>query len=85
LKIDGNKGVAAIFIGTDGLDGSTEAAGAVVDGSTIRRAAALGLSPEEILAQNDSFRLFEELGDLVITGATGTNVNDISVSVIAAL
>ncbi|MDA4113380.1 MAG: glycerate kinase [Thaumarchaeota archaeon] len=83
LKIDGNRGVAMVSIGTDGLDGSTEAAGAVVDGSTIRRAASLGLSPEEILAQNDTFRFFEKLGDLVMTGPTGTNVNDISVSVIA--
>jgi glycerate 2-kinase len=83
MKIDGNQGVAMVSIGTDGLDGSTESAGAMVDGSTIRRAASLGLSPEEILAHNDTFRFFEKLGDLVMTGPTGTNVNDISVSVIA--
>ena len=82
IKIDRDQGVAAVCIGTDGLDGSAEAAGAIVDGSTIRRAAALGLSPEEILAHNDTSRFFEKLGDLVMTGPTGTNVNDISVSVI---
>jgi len=84
MKIDGYQGVATVCIGTDGLDGSTESAGAIVDGSTIRRAASLGLSPEEILAHNDTFRFFEKLGDLVMTGPTGTNVNDISVSVIVA-
>ena len=71
-----------VALGTDGLDGSTDAAGAVIDGSTIRRAESLGLSPEEILRQNDTFRFFGGLGDLVMTGPTGTNVNDIAVAAV---
>jgi len=82
MKIDGNHGVAMVALGTDGLDGSTDAAGAVIDGSTIRRAESLGLSPEEILRQNDAFRFFGGLGDLVMTGPTGTNVNDIAVAAV---
>jgi glycerate-2-kinase len=82
LKTDGNDGVAMVSLGTDGLDGSTEAAGAVIDGRTIARGRGLGLSPEEALAQNDSHGFFEGLGDLVITGPTGTNVNDIAVAVV---
>ncbi len=82
MKTDGNLGVAMVALGTDGVDGSTDAAGAVIDGSTIRRAESLGLSPEEILRQNDTFRLFEGLGDLVKTGPTGTNVNDIAVAAV---
>lgn len=82
MKTDGNNSVATVALGTDGLDGSTDAAGAVVDGSTIRRAKALGLSPEEILRRNDSYSFFQSLGDLVMTGPTGTNVNDIAVGVV---
>ena len=68
-------------LSTDGVDGPTVAAGAVVDGFTLIRAAKLGLNPEEFLADNDSNRFFSKLGDLIITGQTGTNVNDISVIV----
>lgn len=82
LKTDGNDGVAMVSLGTDGLDGSTEAAGAVIDGRTIARARELRLSPEEALAQNDSHGFFEGLGDLVVTGPTGTNVNDVAVAVV---
>lgn len=77
LKIDGNAGVAMTSMGTDGIDGPTDAAGAVVDGFTIERARSKGLEPEISLRHNDSYRFFKELGDLVITGPTGTNVNDI--------
>lgn len=80
-KISGNSGVAIISIGTDGVDGPTDAAGAIVDGSTVRRAHALGLKPGESLRRNDSYEFFEGLGDLVITGPTGTNVNDVCVIV----
>ena len=57
----------------------TDAAGAIVDGSTVRRARALGLEPLERLRQNDSYPFFRELGDLVMTGPTGTNVNDVCI------
>ena len=83
MKTDGNHGVAMVALGTDGLDGSTDAAGAMIDGHTIRRGRTLGLSAEEILLQNDAFRFFGGLGDLVMTGPTGTNVNDIAVALVA--
>ncbi|MGQ9917629.1 MAG: MOFRL family protein, partial [Bryobacteraceae bacterium] len=63
--------------GTDGTDGPTPAAGAMADGATIARAAALGLDARRALANNDSYHFFEPLGDLVMTGPTGTNVMDI--------
>jgi glycerate-2-kinase len=83
MKLDGNQGVAMVGLGTDGLDGTTNAAGAIVDGRTIGRGAALGLSSEETLRRNDTYRYFGKLGDLVMTGPTGTNVNDVVVSVVA--
>ena len=82
MKIDGNKGIALLSLGTDGLDGSTDAAGAVVDGSTMGRSAALGLSAEDSLLRNDSYSFFMGLGDLLITGPTGTNVNDLAIAVV---
>ncbi len=69
-------------IGSDGIDGFTEAAGAIVDGFTLSRAESLGLNAERFLVENDSYSFFSRSGDLIITGATGTNVNDISVIVI---
>jgi glycerate 2-kinase len=63
--------------GTDGSDGPTDAAGALADGSTCQRAAKLGLSAKEYLANNDSYHFFEPLGDLLITGPTNTNVMDV--------
>jgi len=83
MKIDGNRGVAMVALGTDGLDGTTNAAGAIVDGRTVGRGTALGPSPEEALLRNDAYRYFGKLGDLVMTGPTGTNVNDVAVSVVA--
>jgi glycerate-2-kinase len=69
-------------VSTDGIDGPTEAAGAIVDSYTLKRASALGLDAEKYLNNNDSNPLFAKLGDLVLTGATGTNVNDITVIVV---
>ena len=66
---------------TDGIDGPTDAAGAIIDGSTLKRARQLGLDPEKYLANNDSYSFFSKLGDLIFTGSTGTNVNDVSVIV----
>ncbi|TLZ89098.1 MAG: hypothetical protein E6K04_08555, partial [Methanobacteriota archaeon] len=63
--------------GTDGADGNTEAAGAIVDGRTMARASALGLNPEEFLDNNDAYSFFRPLHDLVVTGPTGTNVADL--------
>jgi hydroxypyruvate reductase len=66
-------------LGTDGRDGPTDAAGAVVDGFTLARAKAIGLEVEEHLAENDSYSFFNALSDLVKTGPTGTNVMDIAI------
>jgi len=68
---------AILSAGTDGTDGPTNAAGAIGDGETIKRAMALNLNPQIFLDNNDSFRFFEKLGDLLITGPTNTNVMDL--------
>ncbi|MGR3343091.1 MAG: glycerate kinase type-2 family protein, partial [Paracoccaceae bacterium] len=60
--------------GTDGRDGPTDAAGGLVDGGTLARMRAAGLDPHKALANNDSYRALKASGDLLITGATGTNV-----------
>ncbi|MCW3996146.1 MAG: glycerate kinase [Candidatus Bathyarchaeota archaeon] len=75
---DAEECVIASF-NTDGLDGPTDLAGAIVDGYTLRRARILGLNPKKYLENNDSYNFFFKLGDLINTGITGTNVNDIAV------
>ena len=69
-------------LGTDGIDGPTEAAGAQVRPDTIRRARELGLDPADFLLNFDSFHFFEQLGDLIVTGNTQTNVMDIQILLI---
>jgi hydroxypyruvate reductase len=72
--------VAAASIGTDGIDGPTDAAGAIVDPSTFARAAAAGLDPPgHYLDKNNSYVFFEAIGDLIRTGPTSTNVGDLQV------
>lgn len=75
------KEVALLSMGTDGIDGPTDAAGAVVDSETLARAKMRKLDPAKFLAANDSYRFFEALDGLVVTGPTGTNVNDLMVMV----
>jgi glycerate-2-kinase len=70
-------------LGTDGRDGPTDAAGAIVDGRSFARARALGLDAQAHLEENDSHAVFEALGDLVHTGPTGTNVRDVVVVLVA--
>ncbi len=82
LKLEGMNGVVLASLSTDGVDGPTDAAGAIVDGKTLERAADKGLNPEEFLAENNSYNFFSELGDLIFTGPTGTNVNDVSVIIV---
>ena len=72
-------GIAMGSIGTDGIDGPTDAAGAYVDSTTIERAGKHGLDPYAFLADNNSYAFFQRLGDLVITGPSTTNVGDIQV------
>lgn len=69
----------ALFAGTDGLDGNCPAAGAMIDETTLSRAQALELDPEDFLARSDSFSFFDALGDAIVTGATGTNVRDLRI------
>ncbi|MEM3458092.1 MAG: glycerate kinase [Candidatus Bathyarchaeia archaeon] len=82
LKLKETDGVVVASLSTDGIDGPTDAAGAIVDGKTLTKAAALSLAPEKFLAENDSYHFFSKLGDLIFTGPTGTNVNDISLIVV---
>ncbi|MEM2935599.1 MAG: glycerate kinase [Candidatus Bathyarchaeia archaeon] len=82
LKLRGLDGVVVASINTDGLDGPTDAAGALADGKTIPRSQELNLKAEDFLINNDSYSFFSKLGDLIFTGPTGTNVNDISVIVV---
>jgi glycerate-2-kinase len=81
-SINGVLRAAVASLGTDGVDGPTNAAGALVDGFTVTKAQAVNLSPNEYLFKNDSNTFFKKLGDgLIITGPTGTNVNDIMIIV----
>ena len=68
-----------ISVGTDGIDGNTPAAGAIADIATSQRAKALGLNGRAFLERSDSYTFFEKLGDLIVTGPTGTNVRDLRV------
>ncbi len=82
LGIAGLNTTTIMSFSTDGVDGPTDAAGAVADGFTIQRAEQLGLDPSCYLENNDSYHFFQELGDLVITGATGTNVMDVTALIV---
>ncbi len=77
LGLEGLSGVLVASLATDGTDGPTDAAGAFADGTTLARARAQGMDPEQFLARNDAYPFFEALQDLVRTGPTGTNVNDV--------
>jgi hydroxypyruvate reductase len=76
-ELAGLENVLLISLATDGEDGPTEAAGAVVNGETLGRAERLGLDMTSHLSRHDAYPFFERLGDLIKTGPTGTNVNDI--------
>ena len=82
--LSGWEDLALMALATDGTDGPTNAAGAVIDGSTIQRALALGLDPQTALAQNDTYPLLAATGDLLQLGPTGTNVNDLLVILVGA-
>jgi glycerate 2-kinase len=78
LELAGEGAMSVLAAGTDGVDGPTDAAGAYADGTTVARASELGLDPGAHLENNDAYPFFEALGDLVVTGATGTNVADLA-------
>jgi hydroxypyruvate reductase len=77
IALEGASNITAIAGDSDGIDGTTNAAGALITPDTLARAKAAGLDPPALLAAHDSYTLFNALGDLVITGPTLTNVNDI--------
>jgi len=83
MKIEGMDGVVVVSASTDGIDGPTDAAGAIADGDTLVQARKLGLNASKYLKNNDSYSFFSGLGDLIFTGPTGTNVNDLSILVMA--
>jgi len=76
-ELAGLENILFISLATDGEDGPTDAAGAMVNGQTLRRAEELGLSVADYLSDNDAYHFFERLDDLLKVGPTGTNVNDL--------
>ena len=78
-EIKGMQGITLLSAGTDGTDGPTDAAGAIVDGDTVERAEAAGINPEDYLKNNDTYHFFKAAGGLFITGPTGTNVMDLQI------
>lgn len=77
LELAGAANLTVLAAGTDGTDGPTDAAGAIADGTTLARAAALRLDAQSFLEANDSYSFFGELRDLVVTGPTATNLLDV--------
>ncbi len=77
IALDGAPGIAAIAGDSDGIDGTVDAAGALITPDSLTRAKALGLDPTALLQSHDSYSFFDALNDLVVTGPTLTNVNDI--------
>lgn len=80
--IAGLEGVCVFSVGSDGTDGPTDAAGGYADGETLSRLRDAGLSPDAVLADNDAYHALQACGGLIVTGPTGTNVNDLSVVLI---
>lgn len=82
LEIEGHDRIVIAAFATDGVDGPTEAAGAIATGGTCAAARALHLDPREHLRRHDSWTLFGTLRTLIQTGPTGTNVNDVAIALI---
>lgn len=78
-EIEGLENVLIFSLGSDGTDGPTDAAGGIVDGQTATKLREKDISIEEIMANNDSYNALKEVDGLIMTGPTGTNVNDVSV------
>ena len=82
VGIDGIPGAAVFSVGSDGTDGPTNAAGGYVDYQTVSELKAHGLEVYNVLQDNDAYHALEKVGGLVITGPTGTNVNDVAVALL---
>jgi glycerate 2-kinase len=83
IEIDGMDGIVVLSGGTDGTDGPTDAAGGIVDGTTLRRARKKGLDAKTHLGANDSYPFLKSVGDLLMTGPTFTNVMDVQLVLIS--
>ena len=79
IALRGESGICALACDSDGIDGTEDAAGAVIDSTTLKRGEQMGLNAASFLACHDSYSFFKPLGDLVLTGPTLTNVNDIRI------
>ena len=82
LGIDGLHNAAVFSVGSDGTDGPTDAAGGYVDGDTCGELLTQGVKIEDVLRNNDAYHALQKTGGLIMTGATGTNVNDVAVALI---
>lgn len=80
--LEGLPGVCVFSVGSDGTDGPTDAAGGYVDGESSAALRAQGLSVYDVLQENDAYHALEKIGGLIITGPTGTNVNDVAVALV---
>ncbi|MBC7238835.1 MAG: glycerate kinase, partial [Chloroflexi bacterium] len=78
IQMAGLRDAALVCLATDGTDGPTDAAGALAEGETLQRARSLGLDARAFLAENNAYPFFAALGDLLLTGPTNTNVNDLT-------
>lgn len=76
LGLNGASGIWAVAGDTDGIDGTEDAAGAIVTPSTLMRMREAGIDPAAMLSKHDSYTAFQRIGDLLSTGPTFTNVND---------
>jgi hydroxypyruvate reductase len=76
VALDGHPGISAVAGDTDGIDGTEDNAGALLTPDSLARAAAKGVNAKAMLANNDGYGFFSQLGDLIVTGPTRTNVND---------
>ena len=80
--IAGLSQTAVFSFGSDGTDGPTDAAGGLTDGGTVERLAAAGKTVADVLQNNDAYHALRDTGDLIITGPTGTNVDDFAAALV---
>ena len=81
-EIAGTENSVVFSVGSDGTDGPTDAAGGLADGGTVKRLAAAGKTVADVLQNNDAYHALRDTGDLIITGPTGTNVNDFAAALV---
>ena len=82
MGMDGQSGMAVFSVGSDGTDGPTDAAGGYTDGETAAALRAQGVEIYKVLQENDAYHALKAAGGLIITGPTGTNVNDVAVALL---